>query len=62
MELDFKHIIRLIVKGSKKDGWTPVSETVLPLVKALPPSLVEFNEDNSCVKLTGEGIIVATFM
>lgn len=36
------HFLRLIAKGQNNpEGWSPVSKPVYPLVRAIPPELVE---------------------
>lgn len=52
------NVLRLIVKGAAAQGWAPVSAPVVPLVKALPEELVEFESiDNGRgrVRLTEAG-------
>lgn len=57
--------IRLIQKGKEQNGWTPVSDMLLPLiVKTMPERLIIVKkfEDTSFVKLTVEGDIIASVM
>lgn len=54
-----KHFLRLIVKGQRDDGWAPVSKPVYPLIKAMPPELIEHRPDGDegrgLARLTPEG-------
>lgn len=56
-----KHLLRLLVKCRKDDGWAPVSSAVAPLVQAMPCELVEFettadlDPGGGRARLTGEG-------
>lgn len=47
------HLMQLIIKGRKSDGWTPVSDQVLPLAKKIPQELVEIK--NNFIRLTEKG-------
>lgn len=61
-----KHIIRLVQKGmDENDGWATVSSAVMPLMAAVPESLVELkkNDDGSgLARLTDEGSILQAWM
>lgn len=60
MELDIqhKHIMRLIERDSGHDGWTDVSDKLYPILyKAMPAELVEFelSSGSGKARLTEEG-------
>lgn len=54
-KLDYgqKHFLVLIDKDKGDDGWTKVSDVVMPLIQKMPPELVEV-EPNRC-RMTPEG-------
>lgn len=54
---DDKHLMRLIIKGRDSEGWAKVSSAVAPLMKNLPPELVELDltEDGGRARLTQNG-------
>lgn len=56
-----KHLLRLVHKDKKEDGWTPVSSVVWPLMADLPTELVTtelFMTGGGRAKLTQQGEIV----
>lgn len=58
LEHQHKHIMKLIARDRKKDGWTRVSKALYPhLSKNMPKELVavEATEDGGRAKLTEEG-------
>jgi len=54
-----KHMLNLIAKGQNKEGWTPVSAPVYPLLKSMPTELIELqsigDEGRGQARLTQEG-------
>ncbi len=63
MKLDYnqKHLMRLIARGKKEDGWAPVSKMVYPLLPSIPSELVileRFEDGAGRAKLTPTGEIV----
>jgi hypothetical protein len=60
-----KNFLRLIAKGQQcQSGWAPVSKVLYPLVKAMPPELVEHmpsDDGKGSARLTqrGEAILDA---
>jgi len=53
-----KHVLKLIARDRKEDGWTKVSEILYKhLVASMPPELATFEklEDGGRAKLTTEG-------
>ena len=64
LDIQHKHIIRLIGKDRDAEGWAKVSKALTPtLHNIMPPELVEFEmlEDGSRARLTpdGEKILLA---
>jgi len=55
-----KHLLRLIRRDCHTDGWTTVSEKVLPLVEMLPSQLVRIGPLGA--QLTPEGSSVVSAM
>lgn len=67
MKLDAgqKHIMHLVARDAKPDGWTSVSEMLYPSIsKSLPPELVTLEklETGGRAKLTVEGQAVLNAM
>ncbi len=51
-----RHILKLIDRDKKPDGWTTCSEVVWNgIVTKMPPQLVELDADNMRVRLSNEG-------
>jgi hypothetical protein len=53
-----KHLMRLVKKDRKEDGWATVSATVWPVVDTLPVELVEreqFPDGSGRARLTTAG-------
>jgi hypothetical protein len=60
-----KHIMRLLDRDKKEDGWASVSEALYPVLsKAMPSDLVEFREVGGVgsARLTDEGCSVLRAM
>ena len=55
-----KHILILIDKDKGDDGWTDVSDVVMPFVQKIPSNLVECGK-NKC-RMTAEGESVFSAM
>lgn len=59
MKLDdrARHLLFLVQKGAKEDGWSRVSEMVWPLLKIIPSELIESRkeDDGGYAKLTEKG-------
>lgn len=58
------HLIRLISRDSRKDGWTSVGKLVWPYVLKLPAALVDKSESGESrkAKLTIAGKILLEFI
>lgn len=54
-----KHIMRLMARDKKADGWTTISSTLWPWIEKMPRELVELHPDGGKAKLTeaGEAVI-----
>ena len=65
LDVQHKHILRLVNRDRDEDGWALVSEKLFPvLVKAMPKELIEF-EPLPCggrARLTEEGAVVVRAM
>lgn len=59
-----KHLLRLVERGKKENGWSNVSAQVWPFISKLPQELVELKEVGfgGIVKLTKEGEIVLKWL
>lgn len=60
-----KHLLRLINRGKKEDGWTSVSAVVFPLLLDLPEDLVEkekFDIGGGRIRLTEKGNVVLPYI
>lgn len=55
-----EHLMKLIDRDKKEDGWTSVNKIVAPLVSSIPSELVIFepSENGGRAKLTEAGQIV----
>jgi len=42
-----KHLLRLVIKDKKADGWTPVSKPIMGLMRPLPSALVDVEDVGS---------------
>ena len=66
LDIQHKHILKLINRDKKADGWTPVSKQLFPVLsKNMPKELVEFekSEDGGMrARLTEEGCNVVNAM
>lgn len=56
------HLMRLLLRDRKPDGWTTVSSTVWPVIEKLPAELVELHPDKNAAKLTSEGETVIAWL
>ena len=54
-----KHILRHIRRDCGSDGWTTVSEAVMPLVRKLPPELCETSPTGARLTSDGDAIVDA---
>ena len=59
-----KHLLRLIHRSEKRDGWASVSQPIWPFIAKLPSDLVELQEVgfSGIVKLTREGETVLKWL
>lgn len=59
-----KDFIRLILRSPDRgEGWRSVSKVCWPLVTGFSkPELIDVDQMGSCVRLTPEGEIVATYL
>jgi len=58
LDIQHKHIMRLINRDAKQDGWTDISDQLYPvLLKSMPNELIEFNQvsGKGKARLTDEG-------
>jgi len=58
LDMQHKHIMKLIDRDKEHDGWTSVSDQLYPhLAKNMPGELVEFSGSAGCYKarLTEKG-------
>lgn len=58
LDMQHRHIMRLIDRDKKSDGFAPVSDQLFPVLsKNMPPELVEFSGSPGCyrARLTEEG-------
>lgn len=57
LDSNSKHLLMLIMKCRKLDGWATVSDVVWPLMETLPCELVEMRNDanGKFVRLTDTG-------
>ena len=58
LDIQHKHIMKLIDRDKKDDGWTTVSDILYPhLSQNMPGELVEFAGDTGCyrARLTEKG-------
>ena len=65
LDIQHKHILRLIDRDADVDGWAKVSDVLYPqLSQIMPPKLVEFDgvRGNFRAKLTKEGHSVVKAM
>lgn len=65
LDVQHKHILRLIDRDAGKDGWTPVSDALFKVLPdAMPGELVIFEqaESGARAKLTAEGVSVVSAM
>lgn len=54
-----KHLLKLLLRDANKDGWTPVSFAVWPLIKSLPNELVETHPGFARLTEKGNSIVEA---
>ena len=58
LDIQHKHIMKLIERDAKPDGWTSVSDKLYPILsKSMPAELIEFKQEygNGRARLTDEG-------
>jgi len=65
LEMQHKHVLKLIARDCDENGWAPVSKTLYPhLSKNIPPELAEFEklETGGRARLTDKGQSVVDAM
>lgn len=58
LSAEHRHLMRLILKDQRPDGWTPVSSTVWPFAKMIPKELVWCHDTEKLIRLSDAGKVV----
>lgn len=53
------HLLKLISKEAKEDGWAKVSDAIMTVVHPLPRRLVEVEENRARLTEEGRGVVAA---
>jgi len=65
LDIQHKHIMRLLARDAGNNGWVPVSNALYPILsKSMPPELTEFQDSSmgKRARLTEEGKSVLSAM